>query len=59
MNPNDIKNILIILVKHLPSEKLIHWEYPRDQKPISANDVLDFHPGIEKFDGDFEKIWKI
>lgn len=59
MNSNEIKNILIILVKHLPSEKFVQLEYQADQEPISANDVLDFTPGIEKFNGDFEKIWKI
>ena len=26
--------------------------------PLSNNDILDLHNGLNDFDGDFQKIWK-
>jgi len=29
----------------------------KDQIPITTDDVLDLHNSLEKFDGDFQKLW--
>lgn len=31
---------------------------PKEIIPLASNDVLDLHRALEKFDGDFQKIWK-